>query len=213
MAPFYTFDQLASPDRVKSIRLATLDGAEVYRVETLPFKDWGYYGEFFVDPAVNYLIRKATLTADDSNEYGKWKNVYEFRAEQFAEAGRAIFFPRSTTIRNVSVFQDARPDMVINDTTVSFRVIDINQTVDPAKLSYTIPAGAIVVDLREGQSHVMRKDGVPVRGNRRTIQGMTPKPLEKPWTTTHLIVIAVACIVLVFMAWRLWSAKKSLEVK
>ena len=172
MTPFYTFDQLASPDRVKSIALATLDGVEVYRVETLPFAKWDYHGVFYVEPGVNYLIRKATLTADDSNEYGKWKSVYEFHADRFVEAGQGIFFPQSATIRNASVFQDGRPDLVINDIAVDFRVIDINQGLEAGMLLYTIPAGAVVADLREGRSYVMGKDGNAVSGSHRPIQGM-----------------------------------------
>ena len=93
-----SLDQLLTEESIESIESIELDGRTLLRVKTLPRDGFEANGDFYVDPELNYLVRKFTYGNHYSNQHGAWTGVFSFECNDFAEPKPGIFFPRKTRL-------------------------------------------------------------------------------------------------------------------
>jgi hypothetical protein len=151
------YDLLNRPwDRINESAVRQ-DGLEIYHVE---FTRGSYRLEVWVDPAVNYLVRKAVAHSPGFRE--------ESTVLHFREVEPALFLPERIEHRFIL---DGKLSHTV---TTLLQGIKVNHPLPSELFRLRFPAGTFVVDSVQGLSYVVDENEQPVGQPRKMEQGIGP---------------------------------------
>jgi hypothetical protein len=145
-----TFDQFAGSHQkeLRSIRRLTEGGVTLIAVE---FKLPNWTCTMFLDPAANYMVRKAWTQNDAEDGYHSGAEVTRFR-----QATPGVYFPEEVISKRRNAGRD-QPDEIH-----TFRNVVVNQPIPASTFDLKFRHGIQVRDRIEGKKYPVNEAGIPI---------------------------------------------------
>jgi hypothetical protein len=156
---------------LRSIRRVTESGVSTVAVE---FKLPSSTCTIYLDPAVNYMMRKTRSENDNEKGYHSSLEVKRFR-----EAALGIYFPEEVVIKRRERGQDKA------DETFVFRNVVVNRPIPSTVFELKFRSGIHVRDRIEGTKYRINEAGSPIGPKEQLVPVVTVLPGVEPQTPTR----------------------------
>lgn len=200
--------QLLDMGDVKKLKSTEISGRALIYLDVRLSKDQRY--ELWVDPAVNYLVRKLIYhTSKPKVDLRVEKEVLSFR-----EVQPGVFFPEQLV--HGLFFSGGQWFEKAEATLTNIRV---NEPLPEGQFRHTFPPGTMVTDYEKGQAYIVSPEGQPrlvspldPSGARAPEEVMTQTPVtadDDPWPWHRILVLVSVVAVVCGLSVTLWKRLKT----